>query len=333
MTIRKVIFSIFIMICVSANGYAFNEDLVTIPSFNIVLNKKAINNNDRVYPFLMYKDITYMPLSWDITQFMGIKTIYNKSASYDKDIMYIGNSNSRTELFNPVELSVGDILYDNKVQQVPYEVYVNDVGCPINNDIEEYPILNFKGVTYIPLTYRLSVEVFDWDYYFDSEKGLFIDSTDVCRPEYDYTFLFGKNFMHNPTIHATFQELYVGYQSSRAVGDNTSLFFLKRRGQEEICIDLTAEMQRISKEYGYAGINVNRAFNDKDGYGVGYPEKLNGNTLTIYATTDKVNVKDDKTNLMLSINLDTFIIENVEEIPLVPYLYHSQASEYQKRFS
>ena len=41
---------------------------------------------------------------------------------------------------------------------------------------EPYPLLTFRDVTYFPLTWRFAVDMFHWEYSFDSENGLVINS-------------------------------------------------------------------------------------------------------------------------------------------------------------
>ena len=50
-------------------------------------------------------------------------------------------------------------------------------GKSINNSAEEYPLVTFRGVTYFPLTWRFAVDEFGWDYSFDPENGLVINSS------------------------------------------------------------------------------------------------------------------------------------------------------------
>lgn len=48
----------------------------------------------------------------------------------------------------------------------------------LSNDIDEtWPIFNYNGVTYFPLTYRYAYDSFGWGYQWDSENGLRIDTT------------------------------------------------------------------------------------------------------------------------------------------------------------
>ena len=56
-----------------------------------------------------------------------------------------------------------------------YKISVN--GAQINNKEEKYPIFNYNGITYFPLTWAYAVDSFGWSYQWDAENGLRIDTT------------------------------------------------------------------------------------------------------------------------------------------------------------
>ena len=49
-------------------------------------------------------------------------------------------------------------------------------GKQIENSSEEYPVLRFRDVTYLPLTWRFAVEEFGWEYSYSQEYGISICS-------------------------------------------------------------------------------------------------------------------------------------------------------------
>lgn len=66
-----------------------------------------------------------------------------------------------------------------------YNIAVNSTTDFLDNASEEYPLLNFRDVTYFPLTWRFAVDKFGWDYAFDSTNGLVINSTGTSAPALD----------------------------------------------------------------------------------------------------------------------------------------------------
>ena len=54
--------------------------------------------------------------------------------------------------------------------------YILVNGKYIDNSAEQYPLLNFRDVTYFPLTWRFSVTEFGWEYSFTQASGLVINS-------------------------------------------------------------------------------------------------------------------------------------------------------------
>lgn len=53
-----------------------------------------------------------------------------------------------------------------------YPIYIN--GQRIDNSREAYPLLNFRGITYFPLTWRFVVDEFGWDETWSDETGYFL---------------------------------------------------------------------------------------------------------------------------------------------------------------
>lgn len=61
-----------------------------------------------------------------------------------------------------------------------YKISVN--GAQINNKEEKYPIFNYNGITYFPLTWAYAVDSFGWSYQWDAVNGLRIDTSSASAP-------------------------------------------------------------------------------------------------------------------------------------------------------
>ncbi len=144
--------------------------VVRLPSFKIIINGVEIKPTTSQYPFLEYKGITYFPMTWEYAKFLGLDTAF----SLDKGLVV--NKSERT-LWELTE-------YQNNYYEKPAFQYVGTFPdfkiCAnnklINNAEEEWPLFVYKDVTYFPLTWRFTVEEFDWEINFDTEEGLSIKS-------------------------------------------------------------------------------------------------------------------------------------------------------------
>jgi len=140
---------------------------VTMPSFMITLNETQIDNATRQYPLIVYKDITYFPMTYHDCRFLGLESEYATgtgldirktgfSESYDADRTTGGNPQSAT------------------AQIAAFPIRVN--GKTIDNSRENFPLLLYRDITYFPLTWRFAVDEFGWDYAFDLSQGLAVNS-------------------------------------------------------------------------------------------------------------------------------------------------------------
>lgn len=154
---------------------AFAEDVtVSIPAFKVTFNKTTVENNFRQYPLIVYKDITYVPMTYYDCRYLGISTDWN------------GNSGTLTIGKSDITCAYRDYKWDWKNSKncrasvCSFNIIVN--GKEIDNSKEEYPLLTFRDVTYFPLTWHFAVDEFGWEYSFDSKNGLCINS-DVVHAE------------------------------------------------------------------------------------------------------------------------------------------------------
>lgn len=156
---------------------------VSVSPYPVTVNGIQYNNQSSDYPFLMFNDITYMPLTHGITTFTGLGLTFKKgiNIAYHKDemILHIGN---RAITENDLEQYLKDDSNNSSCTALipDYHTYISEQSEEYDN-YSLYPIINFKGVTYLPLTWDI-ITLLDWDCSFDSERGLVIDSTNAVRP-------------------------------------------------------------------------------------------------------------------------------------------------------
>lgn len=139
----------------------------------VTLNGQVIENQTARYPLLLYSNITYFPMTYHLSRFMGVSADWNDESK----ALDITAGGARTayaaEAGKAPSGSVSVTLPD-------YTIRVN--GAQINNEDETYPIFNYRGITYFPLTWAYAVDTFGWSYRWDAVNGLRIDTDPAPSP-------------------------------------------------------------------------------------------------------------------------------------------------------
>lgn len=144
------------------------RETAVIPSFDVYFNGTKIESELREYPLLLYKDITYFPMTYFDSRYLGLAT----NADNNARTLYINKKNI-TCAYRDYKCESKNAR-SNAVSICDFNIVVN--GKEIDNCKEAYPLISFRDVTYFPLTWRFAVDEFGWDYCFDNENGLVIRS-------------------------------------------------------------------------------------------------------------------------------------------------------------
>lgn len=166
---KKILLVLMSFMMIATTAFAEgNEVTVTIPGYDVVLNGVVVDNQKADYPFITYKEITYIPMTYDLTAAIGIKTSWNKETGLmisksDKAVAHAPTGSSNNIAGKQYTASL-----------VPFKVTVN--GTEIDNSKEEYPLLVYKNVTYFPMTYRFMVTEFNSGCVFSVNTGLDISA-------------------------------------------------------------------------------------------------------------------------------------------------------------
>lgn len=161
--------ALFIFLGVAVSAWA-QDNTAKVVDFPVKLNQTELLDimPYTEYPLLMYHDITYFPMTWYNCRMLGLETDWT-----EQNGLTIKQNNALAS-------SVG---YYPREQQNPKQVQVTVPnfkitvnGQVINNQKEEYPLLNFRNVTYFPLTWRFAHDAFGWDYSYTKMNGLQITS-------------------------------------------------------------------------------------------------------------------------------------------------------------
>lgn len=143
---------------------------VIVPGYPFVINGTSIDFKNSQYPVISYNDITYFPMTWHYCRMLGVTTDWSNETG-----LRVEKANASAQ---PIEYEKADNNSEWNLYAVlpEYDIFVN--GKKIENKNEEYPLLNFRNVTYFPLTWDFIINEFGWNYTFDSENGLVINSAE-----------------------------------------------------------------------------------------------------------------------------------------------------------
>lgn len=155
---------IYVPLAQAANGSAN----IRLPDFQVTLNGTVIENATSQYPLIVYKDITYFPMTYYDCRFLGLESVWDSRTGLKIAKTGISWGYHKYQ-------AAGRNSYAYTAQIASFKINVN--GRQIDNSREEYPLLVFRNVTYFPLTWRFAVDEFGWKYSFDEKSGLVVNST------------------------------------------------------------------------------------------------------------------------------------------------------------
>ncbi|WP_313345375.1 DUF5050 domain-containing protein [Sedimentibacter sp.] len=164
----KILFIVLILsILLSINAFGSTYVNVTLPEFDVRINGIEIDNRNKEYPLIVYKNITYFPMTYHDSRFLGLETKWDNIS---------GLKINRSNEFSAYVDTYSVVNKEKYTASIPsFKVEVN--GKVIDNSKEQYPLLLFRNVTYFPLTWRFAVDEFEWNYNFSKSVGLEISNT------------------------------------------------------------------------------------------------------------------------------------------------------------
>lgn len=167
-----VIFMFIITSSVISYGATASSGVnVTLPGFKVALNGVVMENDYSKYPLIVYKDITYFPMTYSDCRYLGIETSWKGNEEG-----LVIDTTDITGAYTPYKTQAKNSRsYRATVPNFPIKIN----GEMINNAKEAYPLLSFRDITYFPITWRFGVDEFGWDYSFDSKNGLRINSKNI----------------------------------------------------------------------------------------------------------------------------------------------------------
>lgn len=142
---------------------------IKIPDFKVTINGVEMEKDYNKYPVIVSKDITYFPMTYKNSRFLGVSTFWSDATR----TLEIKNNKAKGEYYD----YRGELNKKYGVSTLAeFNVILNNTN--IDNAKEKYPLLVYRGVTYFPLTWRFCHDEFSWTYNFDDKNGLVISSMD-----------------------------------------------------------------------------------------------------------------------------------------------------------
>lgn len=192
------LFTLVMFVCVPTDAAAQTVK-ATLPKFDVTINSYKIDNAYRKYPLLVYKDITYFPITFHDMQYVGLNSHWTAEEGLQLSV------NTMYPLQSPYEY-----IFENQSERNSQAITATVATGPIkingqfiNNKNEKYPFLVFRNITYVPMTWTYGYKEFGWGYEFSSKTGLMIET----KPGYSKVVLNEAKFEAIKVGKSTFKEV------------------------------------------------------------------------------------------------------------------------------
>lgn len=176
---------------------------------NIVINGETINNNHLQFPFFLYKDTTYFPLTPEMGEIFGLKAEMDfesrtlKLLQTEPSLTNITDGwtkNERedvlTQLFDDIQVLAyelepqsldGAVKDDDSADEganisetTEGAVYDDVIEIPKLSvrevDLDGLPVLTQGNIVYLPIKALIGKNGFGWDVYYDPYTGIYVST-------------------------------------------------------------------------------------------------------------------------------------------------------------
>jgi len=157
---------------------------VVLPDFPVTLNGHSVENETRQYPLFLYKDITYFPLTWYDCRLMGLETKWSAENGLEIFRSHVTSSYASYEM---------NVRNKSTFKATNFELPITVGGEHMDQNSIGYPLLKYRDVTYVPMTWGLAYEAFGWEYSFNEESGLRMSSENIPVKKIDLPDYAGLN--------------------------------------------------------------------------------------------------------------------------------------------
>ncbi|SDC93496.1 protein of unknown function [Paenibacillus sp. UNCCL117] len=141
------------------------ELAVALPPFPVTVSTVATDQLNSEYPLLLYRDITYFPMTWNYATALGLSIAWN-----ERDGFSLRSGAACGPLKQNLAQAAGGVAYPLYAIPVPFPVQVN--GQQIIAQEEMYPPLLYRNIVYFPMTWKFTHDAFGWTTSWDAVRGL-----------------------------------------------------------------------------------------------------------------------------------------------------------------
>lgn len=281
-----------IRLCQSQNAY--------LPKYKVTVNGQIIDNEKNKFPFLVCNNTTYMPMTYMLNKFMGIRLYIYRATPSNVERVYVGRAETESEKFVYVKTS-GVNPKKVKVSPLSMPLQLNNIGYNNNDEkmcINPAPFV-FRNIIYLPLTREIMTEELGWEFSWNKEDGLKINTKDASRP-----IVFNpseienmgpwKYMENNPYDYACEETAYVGIKNKESKVELNNMLIIKEKGKPARSIKLE----------NFGAIWMNNGAMDVKGelarQGIVYPQLKALKFTFVAVSTKNINTKEiRKENLYL----------------------------------
>jgi len=138
----------------------------SLPAFNIAICNSEVQPSDMKYPVFVYNDITYLPMTWTLCTSLGLSSEFDINTGLSittgqvKSAEYIPTSDRNVSSSDGLDIKESNIV-----------VRVDD---QVLNQKDEYPMMSYNDVIYLPLTWD-NAAALGLAYTYTAEDGLVIE--------------------------------------------------------------------------------------------------------------------------------------------------------------
>ncbi|UJF33634.1 hypothetical protein [Paenibacillus hexagrammi] len=149
---------------------------VNIPDFPVTVDGIQVDSRTLEYPLLVYKDITYFPMTWNVGQGMGIRLSWSEEGGLT--LSPFSGTKTKLDMETGGHFSANE-SYTASIANFPVTVETES----IDNRAQTYPLLVFQDITYFPMTWHFAVDSFGWKTTWDDNNGFAIRTSQMPHLE------------------------------------------------------------------------------------------------------------------------------------------------------
>lgn len=158
----------------SATHAAGSTVRISVTDDPVRINGLLMDNAHAKYPFVTYKGITYLPLTWDNAVALGIQLVWSQETGL---WIYKMNDYVQGSSIGGMRPPLQQDLSAVRSLPASYNAVRSDYPITvqyqlIENSNEEYPFLEFQDITYMPLTWQFVHDLLKLTIYWDVVNGL-----------------------------------------------------------------------------------------------------------------------------------------------------------------